>query len=440
MNQGQLFSIAEGLTVVLWIIILFWIGRLIRNRYYHERIHRYFYAGWGFKIFFALIFALIYLFILGGGDINAYWDSATALNKLFLNNPMGYVQEVVNTDRLLGVTYRFNQGTGYPPGWIWREPEAWNAAKILSFFSILTFNSFWATTLVVASVVFFSSWLMVYRIITHENLNIKAVLFAFLFFPSVTFWCSGISKDSQVYTLSLLLMYQLFRWLKWDPKRTVFRLLFMVVISALLYSLRQFVALAIIAPFFLAIAARYGNRWSKRPIILFLFRGFVYVSLVLVFVVIANLDRTQVLIQEAQITQSDFSDNPIYTGAKYEMNQSDGSILGLVTSLPQAVFIALYRPFITENVGLNFIVNGLESVALLFFTGLFFLNRHLLKNLRFMFKSEFAIYMLTFVLLTAFMAGYTSILFGVLVRIRALALPFFFLLLTLRKPQITSPT
>jgi hypothetical protein len=149
--------------------------------------------------------------------------------------------------------------------------------------------------------------------------------------------------------------------------------------------------LAIIAPFFLAIAARYSNRWSKRPIILFLFRGFIYVSLLLVFFVIANLDRTQVLIQEAQITQSDFSDNPIYTGAKYEITPSDGSISGLVTSLPQAVFIALYRPFITENLGLNFIVNGLESVALLLFTGLFVFNRHLLKNLRFMFKSELAI-------------------------------------------------
>ena len=439
MNQEQLFSIAEGLTVVLWILILFWIGRIIRNRYTHESIQRFFYAGWGFKIFFALLFAFVYLFILGGGDINAYWDSATVLNKLFLTNPTGYLQELVNTDRILGITYHFNQDTGYPPGWIWREAEAWNAAKILSVFSILTFNSFWATTLVVASVVFFSSWLMVYRIVTHEALNPKAVLFAFLFFPSVTFWCSGISKDSQVYTLSLLLMYQLFRWLKWDPKRTVLRLLFMVALSALLYSLRQFVALAIIAPFFLAIAARFANRWSNRPIILFLFRGFVYISLVLVFFVVANLDRTQTLIQEAQITQSDFSVNPIYTGAKYEIKQSDGSILGLVTSLPEAVFIALYRPYITENLGLNFIVNGLESVGLLLFTGLFFINRHLLKNLRLMFKSEFAIYMLTFVLLTAFMAGYTSILFGVLVRIRALALPFFFLLLTLRKPQITSP-
>jgi hypothetical protein len=56
-------------------------------------------------------------------------------------------------------------------------------------------------------------------------------------------------------------------------------------------------------------------------------------------------------------------------------------------------------------------------------------------NLRVLFKNEFALYALTFVLITAFMAGYTSILFGVLVRIRAIALPFFFLILTMRKPK-----
>ncbi len=436
MNQDQIFSIAEGFTIVLWILILYWVGRFIRNRFDHESIQRFFYAGWGVKIAFAVVFAFVYLFVLGGGDINAYWDSATVLNKLFLTNPSGYFQELVHTDRILGVTHHFNQDTGYPPGWIWREPEAWNAAKILSVFSIITFNGFWATTLLVASVVFFSSWVMVYRIITHEEINANAVLFAFLFFPSVTFWCSGISKDSQVYTLSLLLMYQLFRWLIWDPKRTVIRFLIIIGISILLFGLRQFVALAIIAPFFLAIAARYANRWANRPLILLLFRVFVYTSLVFAFFVVANLDRTQVLIQEAQITQSDFSVNPIYTGAKYEINQSDGSILGLILSLPEAVFIALYRPFITENLGYNFIVNGVESLGLLLFTGVFFLNRNLIGNLRYLIKSEFTIYMLTFVLLTAFMAGYTSILFGVLVRIRALALPFFFLLLTIRKPQL----
>ena len=440
MNQVQIFSVAEGLSVILWIFILYWIGRSIRSRYNNMNISRFFYFGWGFKIFFALIFALVYLFALGGGDINAYWESATVLNKLFVNNPTAYIQELWSTERSLGITYHFNSETGYPPGWIWRESEAWNAAKILSIFSALTFNSFWATTLLIASFVFFTSWLMVYRITTNEAFNSKAVLFAFLFFPSVTFWCSGISKDSQVYTLSLLLIYQLFLWLKWDPKRSIWRVLLMAFIFYLILNLRQFIALAIIGPFLLSIVVRYGSRLSQRPVILLLFRLFVYALLVSGFIFIANAEQTQALFQEAQITQSDFSQNPIYSGAKYELSTMDGTPTGILLAMPESVFIALYRPFITENLGLNFVVNELESLLLIFFSLLFLVNKNVFSNIRYLFKSEFAIYAFTFVLLISFMAGYTSILFGVLVRIRAIALPFFFLLLTFRKPKAPSTT
>ena len=440
MNQVQIFSIAEGLSVILWIFILYWIGRSIRSRYDNINISRFFYLGWGFKIFFALVFALVYLFALGGGDINAYWESATVLNKLFIDNPMGYIQELWSTERSLGITYHFNSETGYPPGWIWRESEAWNAAKILSIFSVLTFNSFWATTLLIASFVFFTSWLMVYRITTNEAFNSKAVMFAFLFFPSVTFWCSGISKDSQVYTLSLLLIYQLFLWLKWDQQRSIWRVLLMAFIFYLILNLRQFIALAIIGPFLLSIVVRYGSRLSQRPVILLLFRLFVYALLVSGFIFIANAEQTQALIQEAQITQSDFSQNPIYSGAKYELSTMDGTPTGILLAMPESVFIALYRPFITENLGLNFVVNELESLLLIFFSLWFLVNKNVFSNIRYLFKSEFAIYAFTFVLLIAFMAGYTSILFGVLVRIRAIALPFFFLLLTFRKPKAPSTT
>ena len=437
MNQVQIFSIAEGLSMVLWLFILFWAGRYVRMRYNNEQIGKFFYLGWGFKIFFALVFALVYLFALGGGDINAYWESATVLNKLFLNNPVGYVEELWSTERYLGISYHFNAETGYPPGWIWRETEAWNAAKILSILSVLTFNSFWATTILIASFVFFSSWLMVYRITSNEAFNSKAVLFAFLFFPSVTFWCSGISKDSQVYTLALLLIYQLFLWLKWDGKRSIWRALLMVFIFYLLLNLRQFIALAIIGPFLLSIVVRYGSRLSQRPVILLLFRLFVYALLVSGFMLIANAEQTQALIREAQITHSDFSQNPIYTGAKYELSTMDGTPTGILMAMPESVFIALYRPFITENLGLNFVVNELESLLLIFLSLWFLVNKNVFSNIRYLFKSEFAIYAFTFVLLIAFMAGYTSILFGVLVRIRAIALPFFFLLLTFRQPKNT---
>jgi hypothetical protein len=122
-------------------------------------------------------------------------------------------------------------------------------------------------------------------------------MFAFLFFPSVTFWCSGISKDSQVYTLSLLLIYQLFLWLKWDQKRSIWRALLMVLIFYLILNLRQFIALAIIGPFLLSIVVRYGSRLSQRPVILLFFRLFVYALLIIGFMLIANAEQTQSLIQ-----------------------------------------------------------------------------------------------------------------------------------------------
>jgi hypothetical protein len=55
-------------------------------------------------------------------------------------------------------------------------------------------------------------------------------------------------------------------------------------------------------------------------------------------------------------------------------------------------------------------------------------------------RDEFLLYALFFILLVSFMAGYSSILFGVLVRIRSIALPFLILLLLHQKSSTETPT
>jgi hypothetical protein len=152
---------------------------------------------------------------------------------------------------------------------------------------------------------------------------------------------------------------------------------------------------------------------------------------------LSNSEQTKQLIFEANVTQSDFSQNPIYTGAKYTIENTDGSVLGLLSIFPQATFIGLYRPFITDNIGLSFLLNGLESTLLLVLTAFTLFNVRILQTFRNLFKNEFALFSLTFVLIVGFMAGYTSVLFGVLVRIRSIALPFLLLVLTFRKPKET---
>lgn len=437
MNQIPLFSLSEFLSVLFYLLIVFFFVNRTLKKYPLNGGILMSWGAWGFKVTFAVVFSIVYLYFLGGGDINAYWDSASVLTSLFNYDPISYLQELWETNREMGISYHFNYETQYPPGWIWREKEAWNAAKIISVFSLITFKSFWATTLLISSTVFLLSWRIAYFLIHVEKFNQRMVIIALLFFPSVAFWCSGISKDSLVYILVLVLIYLIFRLLKWNPKFSIREMLLIFLSIYLLFNLRHFLAFAILAPFLIALATRLSNRLNPRPILLFFFRISFYLTSLIVLYFFSKSEQTQQLIIEANITQSDFSQNPIYTGAKYTISNSDGSILGLLSIFPQATFIGLYRPFITDNIGISFLLNGLESALLLIITAIAFVNFQFLKTFRNLFKNEFILFSLTFVLIVGFMAGYTSVLFGVLVRIRAIALPFLFLVLTFRKPSET---
>jgi hypothetical protein len=77
-------------------------------------------------------------------------------------------------------------------------------------------------------------------------------------------------------------------------------------------------------------------------------------------------------------------------------------------------------------------MNGIESLLLIFYSLTYLFNRKLVANVNKLLTSEFGVYALVFVMIVGFMAGYTSILFGVLVRIRSIVLPFFFLVLSYR--------
>jgi hypothetical protein len=63
-----------------------------------------------------------------------------------------------------------------------------------------------------------------------------------------------------------------------------------------------------------------------------------------------------------------------------------------------------------------------------------FIFRKLGKKLSIIRNSDILTFAIYFVLIFAFMTGFTSMIFGILVRLRAPLLPFFLLILTI-KPQ-----
>src|SRR5690554_7298466 len=56
------------------------------------------------------------------------------------------------------ITVNFNQRTGYPPSWIYKEPESFFISKIISLFTFFTFNSYIALTLICSTIAGLCSW------------------------------------------------------------------------------------------------------------------------------------------------------------------------------------------------------------------------------------------------------------------------------------------
>jgi hypothetical protein len=419
------------------IIPLFYLGVILSLAYIKKRRmasqenEGFFFMGLFYKLFFALFFGAYYFLYVKGGDSVAYWDGANVLNNLFFESPIKYIDCLFSDPSPELFSQHFNSVTGYPPGWLYRENEGWLICKLTSILSILTFKNYAAMSIILCYFSFLGSWRLlelVSKMKTHARGNL---IFAFIFFPSLCFWCTGLSKDTIVYIFVFYLLIRLFDIIA--GKNIRFKHLIQVIIcSYIIYHTRSFVLIAIVAAAIMAYGAELTKKFESNPFAKFGFR-FVYFlfGILTVYVFFTSQTVTKIM-TEASVIQQDFINNDLYTGQKYEVEAIDVSPMGLISAFPSSLVFGIYRPFITESLSPSLIFNGLESVLLLFLTLRFFLSFTIIEKIRKIRKNKFLMFALVFVLIIGFISGLTSVLFGVLVRVRAIILPFIYLLLTVK--------
>ena len=136
--------------------------------------------------------------------------------------------------------------------------------------------------------------------------------------------------------------------------------------------------------------------------------------------------------QEAQVIQSDLKNNSEYGGAKYDLGITDFTPLGMLKAMPISIFTSFYRPFIWEAGSLFILISALETLILLLLSVNLIFRSGITLFIKRIRENEFLIMAAVFSLILGFFAGYTSGLFGVLVRFKAPLLPFLFILLTMK--------
>jgi hypothetical protein len=424
----------DALSILIWIIILFSSVSstyLKKQSFSHYRYYRFaFYV----KFFSAIVFSIIYILKYSGGDSTAYWDSAQKLNNLFWDSPTKYFHEMFSMNPLRMRYESFDLETGLPPNWIYKEDEAWFAAKIFSLLSFLTFKSYFAMTMITAYISFRVSWMLYEMILKYNLFNERIAAIGSLFLPSTCFWCTGITKDMIIYSAVIYLLIQLFTYLNPLQLKEKRNLIIGILCFYLILNIRDFMLIAAIGPIFMAL----GARWSRSQNL-----GFSKWLIQLLFITIVfaamnsflGSEKGQEFAKEAEVIQNDLKTNTTYGDNRYDLGITDFSSIGMFRAMPISVFTAFYRPYIWDGGSVFILISAFEAFFFLFITVRLFFTTGIFSALREIRNNELLMAALIFSLILGFFAGFTSGLFGVLVRFKAPLLPFLYLVLMYKKQE-----
>jgi hypothetical protein len=425
------FSPIDILATILGVCIIFILAYLRRRRNRELDHYKYYLPALSFKMLFVLANAIFYIVVYGGGgDSIGYWDGAVKLNNLFWEDPFAYFHEIFNSEEPRSVYRSFTISTGYPDGRIYEESQSWFISKIASYFTFFAFKGYILMSLIFAYITTNASWRLFELARSFKLHSDWHLALAIFFIPSLSFWCGGISKDTVVFVAVCYFLHHLFQVLSRETKTRYRNWLIMLLCLYVIIQVRSFMLLSVMAPLLYAFSASLAKKYETRKFEKFFIRLFFTLIIGGGFAAFFGTSLADGFIKEASVINLDMSTNKTYGTNRYSLGEVDYSPVGMVAAAPMSILAGFYRPYIWEALSVSLILNGLESIVLIYFTFRFFMNRKIGQRIIRIRKHEFLIFAFFFALILAYFAGFTSILFGVLVRFKAPVLPFLVIILT----------
>jgi len=425
------FTPLDILATILGLAVLYILLYLKRRRNKTLDYYKYLIPAFSFKALFVIANALFYIIVYKvGGDSIGYWDGAVKLNHLFWQDPVAYFEEIFRNDDFRSVYKNFNFETGYPDSHIYVEKESFFISKIASFFTFFTFKGYILMSLIFAFITTLASWKLFELIKTYKLHSDWHLALAIFFIPSLSFWCGGISKDTVIFVSACYFLHNAYQILSIDKKSNWRNWLAILICLYVMLQVRSFMIITVLVPIIFAYTARLSKKFHDRAFernFIKLTMSLIGIAIIFAFLQTPLADK---YLEEAAVINQDMTQNKTYGENRYDLGITDYSPVSMIKVFPSAVIAGFYRPFIWEALSVSLILNGIESVVLLFFTFRFFFHRKVRDRIKRIRKHEFLIFAFFFALVLAYFAGFTSILYGVLVRFKAPVLPFLVIILT----------
>jgi hypothetical protein len=426
-------NILDAILAPFYIALIFFFAAQYKNsRLKGSALAPYFLPGLAFKLFGTICFAMIYQFYYGGGklggDTSYYWRYGNSLQQILLNNPSdGF--------RLL----LYKPGTPLPPDlliYMGRIPrlnaiEMFQMAKIVSLITVFSAKTYLNTAFLFGTFAFVGQW-KIFEVFAKRYPSLtKPLAIVCLFTPSLAFWGSSILKDTLCIG-SLGFVFFNLNNIVMERKNLIRSSILLAFFTLAILSLKAYIILAFIPAAALWFVFNISSKIKNKGMRLLLFVVLGGLSLPLGFVVLSQLAKVSQKYQLEKLEELAEGFHSYHgrlhesgsAGSGYTLPFYGFTPVGILRSLPAAVNVTLYRPYIWEARSPVMLISAMESLAFLLFSIYLIFKAGVFRFFKYFGRADVVLCM-TFSIILALAIGITAFNFGALVRFKIPLIPFF---------------
>jgi hypothetical protein len=435
-------TVGDLILTPLYIFIFYKIMKHYQAKYYANT-----YQGkvmeWGFwsKILGSIFVSCIYEFYYRGGDVEGYYTGATGIYNAFFTNlvdfyglitfdPEAYMQNFSTYKRFKAdsSTYQLSQYI-YTRHWL-NLPEL-TTIKVFGIAALLTMRHYTTMAIIASMASFVATWklfLLFSNIYKDIQRNLAIACF---FIPTAIVWGSGLLKDPITYSSLVFLVVFAYEFIV--QKKWSFLRLFAIVMSIyFILAIKPYILICAVPALALFATVYYINAVENK-LVKILLLPFMLLVFSIVLVLLSNRLVEQLgkySIENLQNTAKSFQNWHAYEatlsgGAGYTLGDIDFTPLGIAKTIPLAINVTFFRPYLWEARKPMIFISAIESLLVMLLTLRVLYRVGIFNTFKIIVSDPFIVFCIVFSLFFGFAVGFTSYNFGALTRYKLPCMSFF---------------
>ena len=441
--MNNILGVQDLIAVPITLAAIYVLAALRFQKYKDTPLAKYFFLGLHLKLLACFAHFAYHAYIYGGGDTFQYYN----ISLLWVESFRAYPSETFWSLFQSPETYDYNLYDYLSNIWYRTEQER-RLLKITGPLALFTFSSFLSIGLWLSFFAYWGIWRIfkVFADLYPDHIHIAAL--STLFIPSVVFWASSLSKDSLTMGCTGLILHGLYiLFIARKPRKPIFAIILTLLPAFyLLSSIKGYILVGMLPAFAIWVLLIYRANISNPTTRFLITPIMIAVGLVAILFLVrlmANTSTFETFTSDAVFqkvyVQNQYLSDASRAGSAYNIGTIEPNFQSVLRIFPQAVNVALFRPYIWEANGIAALLAALESTLALGLMLLIIFRLGISKLVNLIFSQPFLMFCIIFSIIFGAAMGLTSGNFGTLTRYKIPMVSFFFFTLLYLYSTTTTP-